>query len=526
MNDRAIQPESVQGTQFTTIPAGYHGPSTEIHTDTISGAAWLRKYEHPPCDTPSEYCGIPDYNNTPSVHPEYRTIGQIKTFSVSTATPPVTTYYDKVLVLHTSSAVAPVFYWQTAVDGTTYASPNAIINSNIDIKDWVTHNASGRIAYKSATISLNATDFSNQGVVTTASFRPNIRQENVGNLITQFVALGRHVDLELIYRSHRLPEMSSFPVDVAGWRAAFGDAEAYTVLIAGVGVLPLSGTEVAMLSPNAVSDVAKQGCFVVQRFSQPFPQYKSFNLGNRESTGISTQTGCQCYVEVVLDDGTVTLVTVTVANQPGNATTVLQDVAWSDLTWSFTLFEGLSVGPTGAGSNAVPPYLTVKTITGFEMQPLSGSATSPYMHNSAMVDEAALRIASMNNHARLDSLPAAMNFWGSLGKILLQAAPTVISTVSSLFGKKMSAKSEKTARSTASMLTSKIEQLESKLGKVAINAPAPAKPMIPLSQRFTPKPLNPLAKPFVPRARSRSRSKSRSRSVSKARTSRSRSRRR
>lgn len=465
MNDQAINPNE------TKLPptAAMSIKGAAIHCDTPSGAAWLEKYEHPPRASRPEYCGVPDFNNTPSVHPEYKTIAQIPTFKTAGG---ITTYFDRILVIFTSSAVAPVWYYRISADTGAFEPVQAIINSNINIQDWAAHNTSGRIAYKSTTISLNATEFSDQGVVTVAQFRPSRRFAAVGDVTLRiYDANGFERALKFIQRHcGDIPPRQPKEEDVAYLKRALGDAWHHVVLILAPGTLPQTGTEVAMLSPNATSDVAKNGCFVVQKFTQPFPQFTDFSNANTGSTTTArTVEAVKCYIEITDSTGLLTIFEpVNVSGQPGNSAAPgtpqqLEDVAWFDMSWGFAFFEGLSVGPAGAGAAAVPPYLTVKTITGTELQPLVGSPLSPFIKNSAMVDETALRIGSMVSHARLDSLPASANFWGSIGKVLLSAAPTVVSTLKSLFGTKETPESKKTTKDTVDRLTKKIQSMESKL---------------------------------------------------------------
>jgi len=460
MNDASLNPNEAK--LPPTAVASIKG--SQLHADTPSGAAWLQKYQHPPCSTSPEYCGIPDYNNTPSVHPEYKTIGQISTFKDGATA----TYFNKIILLYTSSALAPVFYYRVSTAG-AFEGIQSIINSNINPVDWVAHNNSGRISYKSTTVSLNATDFSNQGVVTTAQFRPNKRLTDIGNItMSLFRRFGVERAVNFIrQRCGDIPTRQSKESDVEYLERAGADSWNTVALIIAPGTIPDTSTAVAMLSPNSVSAVAKDGCFVVQKFSQPFPQFVDFDIAS--SPEIATPVvikACPCYIEITDSTGLLlALEPIGVVGQPGNAGTQLLDVAWFDMTWGVSVFEGLSVGPSGAGPSVVPPYLTVKCITGVELQPLIGSELIPFVKNSAVVDETALRIGSMISHSRLDALPAAANFWGSIGKVLLSAAPTIISTLTSLFGKKQSSESRAITDQTVKSLTAKIDSMQSKLSK-------------------------------------------------------------
>jgi hypothetical protein len=444
-NDVSINPEVVNDRQVTTIQR------TPVHVDTPSGAAWVRKYLHPPCATPDDYAGYPDTNNSPSTDAEYKGLNDIQTFTTSAGADPITLYYNKVLLLHTSSAIAPVIPFRVTTDGVINQIPTDILlNRNINVADMVAQNASGRISYKSTTSWLNATGFNNQGNVTTAQFRPNIAQWSVTdtlncadklsfrNRVHVYRALASFYDsknedddFEVLDDDDPAPRGAE--AIIAGYRKRLTFAVDNMVQVLQVGQVPTDPSQILMMSPNAVAASAKEGSFVVQRFSQPDIMYKDFAQNGVKNGGVYAPIGMPCFIYSP-STGAGTLNAISIANQPGNATKILADLPWFDFMWGWTLYEGLSVQPSGTA--VTPPYISVKTITGFEFQPLPDSMLSPFIRNSAVYDLSAIRMATMANHAIADSLPASANFWGTVGKLLLQAAPSIVNTIVSLFGEK------------------------------------------------------------------------------------------
>lgn len=495
-NDSLINPEVRDGQEVTKIPG-----KSIIQTDTPAGAAWVEKYLHPPKATRDDYCGYPDTNNSPSTDAEYKGLVDIPTTSGSGIT---AINYNKVLLLHTSSVIAPVITFKVeASTGVISQLPTDVVfNRNINVKDMVNQNSSGRMTYKSTTSWLNATGFNNQGNVTSAAFRPNIAMFRAGDLfkwfdlqapiksmslyrgLANFFSLSvddkkitkvinklesfrnnapNNEGYEVIYES-RADDIDDIKSFITSCKKKFETSTAIDnfVQILQLGQIPTDPSQILMMSPNAVADKAVEGSFVVQKFKQPVIEYKDF-AANGITPGVSSPVGMPVYILQLASPTTGTIEPINVIAQPGNSTAILADLPWFDFMCTWTLYEGLSVTTGDTPSIVTPPYISIKTIVGFEFQPLPDSMLSPFIRNSALYDFNALRMASTINHASADSLPAKMNFWGSLGKILLKAAPTVIDTISNIFGKERSADSKKLTNDTVASLTKKIQSMESKL---------------------------------------------------------------
>lgn len=494
LNDLNLTPNDTHtGTAIMSVKSSTG--NVTCHCDTEAGSAFVEKYLHPPRPTRSEYAGIPDKNTTPSAFAEYKMIQQIQTYKVAT---PDTIYYPNVLFIYTSSAIAPIITipFKLLSDGTFSADEfTASVNPNINVQDMIRQNASGRLEYKSTTISLNATAFNNQGVVTTSQFRPNISIYRAGDLIENHYHEMHDAEkmIETLYKFYNIKYVPPTKIDPQTHHLQhLGVAVDNYIQILSPGTLPSVSTPIAMMSPNSTSVLATEGSFVVQKFDIDSIPYKSFANSKDAGSAPGTYAGMPCYIRFQNPSvETFALYPIRVVGQPGNATEILTDLPWFDFNWGYSLYEGMSIG---FQNGSTPPYLTVKAITGFAFQPLPNSALSPFIRESAMYDQEAIRFISMTNHAMPDSLPAKMNFWGSLGKILLSSAPQIIETISNIFGKKRTNDERKTTKSTVDALTAKISQLQSRLSAPMprqSNANAPNRRMY--TNRRTTRPTNQLA---------------------------------
>jgi len=476
---------------------------TEIQANTATGAAWVRKYEHPPAGTPADYAGIPDINNSPSVRTEYRAVQNVQTYdTVGT----VTTNYNKVLFLQLPSMTVPTFAFKYNTSGVrAQLAADVVHNQGIATRQHLANFGSGRIAYKSCTYSLNATDFNNQGIVTVAQFRPNISSYNYASFaeyVRGRMSKARADTFLASLKKSARADTDDF-VDVSSDK--LGDATGNSYLVITIGKVPVNSTDVAQLSPNATVNPAKEGAFVVQRFSQPVVEYRDYAFAAQSVSKPAPIVGSGVLLEYIDAAGVVTFATISDTYYPSN--TVLEDIALFDFTCAWVHFEGLSVQPASTTATTVtPPYITVKAITGVEAQALPGSMFTPFMENSAVYDSRALEFASMVTHARQDSLPARFNFWGALGSALLQAAPSIISTVKGLFGKKESDKEKQVTRAEVDKLAgmlkkSRVANAPSKKAKRRTkSAPPPNQSqMAPKAQRSRPRNAQPRAPAPKPR---------------------------
>lgn len=448
-----------------------------VHADTPSGAAWARKYEHPPAPTGSEYCGIPDINNSPSYRTEYRAVANTQTYTTFDTT---TINYNKVLFLQTAFAEVPAIPFKYDTAGLEVQLPQEVIhNPSIDTRQFIQNSGAARLAYKSGTYDLNANDFNNQGTCTVAKFRPNV--STYSNTLEFLAYVKRRASKQLEKIAKQLKAHSKGH----GTDDAAGDG----IIVINIGSIPVTSTDVAQLSPNSTVVPAKQGAFVVQQFSQPTTPYVSTAIGSVAVPPASGPAfGRVVYLQVndPSTPGDVMLIQINDDFYASTGNTALEIIACFDMCFAWILFEGLSVQPaTSSAVTVTPPYITSKHITGLEADAYVNSVLLPFKKNCAVVDEKALRFAAMAMHSKADSLPAKFNSWGAIGSALLSAAPSIISTITNLFSKEKKGEAvpppeqkivreDNAINATMNAMLKRIERMDQKINATLGTAPIPA----------------------------------------------------
>jgi len=492
-NDASIDAASTVNT-ITTV----HNVPLQAHTP--AGAAWCRKYLHPPAPTPADYAGVPDINNSPSVRTEYRAVQDIQTYIVGGGG--VVTNFNKVVFLQMPSCTIPTIPFKYSTAGVLTQQPEDVVhNQGIDAVSQLQNFSSGRLSYKSVTYTLNSTDFNNQGVVSVAQFRPNVLTFTGDATLLEYMTkkCGRSKALEQLgmIRS-KFPSDDDFITVSTERKNKRVEAPSETAvnfyIVLTVGKIPVNSTDVAQMSPNATVGPAKEGAFVVQNFSQPINRYVDYSIAYHASTlptnaAVQPQSVC---LEIINSDGTYSFMALTDGYNPLGA--FMPDVALFDFTCAWVHFEGLSVLPAGSPTTTTPPYITVKAITGYEAQAMPNSVFTPFMANSAIPDSLAIDFAGMTSHARLDSLPARYNTFGAIASSLLAAAPSIISTLKGVFGKKETKEESARTKSTIAGLAAKLEAMRTAISqkRAPVRAPARVKPRVAPQIRRTP--------PVAPRA--------------------------
>jgi len=317
-----------------------------------------------------------------------------------------------------------------------YYRNGLIINDNINVKDMVDTYSSWRMTYKSQTTSLNATNFNNQGVVTSCQFRPNVSRISLAALIERS---GRSEEvIKAIYHAYEGRSETSVSLKEMVKKLSDGSALQDTTQLVDLGVIPATATQVEMISPMAASTTAKEGAFMINSFSQPIAEYKSVTY-----SGVKSETPVipPCFYFFKTNAGAYGYKPFTQPDIiPGSIGEVVQDITWSDMTWGWIMYSGLTEAAVTSGVGY--PYITIKPITGAELQPKPGSVVAPYSHASAMPDQKAIEIAALSAYGRMDALPARYNFLGSIFPLMLKAAPAVIGALVNAFGTKTTVKKD------------------------------------------------------------------------------------
>jgi len=489
INDPQIQTDQPNNDPRTIVKL----QKVECRADTPSGAAWCRKYEHPPAATPSDYAGIPDANNSPSVRTEYRSVQDVQTYQSGSTV----TNFNKVLFLQLPSAIVPALAFKYDTSGARSQLPEDVIhNSSIGARQHLQSYSSGRLAYKSCTYTLNATDFNNQGTVSVAQFRPNVARYTY-QLLSAYLKSRMHPKkfetlIRKISAPSKIKEEDEDDLEIISRVTLKDNVKSATVgnsfLVLKVGKIPVNSTDVAQLSPNADVRPAREGAFVVQRLSQPTTPYHDYVLDNTTlptypPTPFAT-IASQVLLEVEdpLNPTQYEYILLNDNYYASTGNTVYEDVDFFDMTCAWVHFEGLSVQPASTTATTVtPPYITVKSITGLEAQALPGSQFTVFQENCAMPDRQALDFAALTAHGRLDALPAKFNFWGALASGLLAAAPGIVSTLKSVFGKKETKEEADRTRATVNNLKKMVDKsISANKNTRKVRTPRTPKPKKPL----------------------------------------------
>jgi len=167
---------------------------TPIRAQTAAGADYVSKVCHPPTTIPSGYGGTPDASMPNFVPIEVKCESNIpvtyQTGISNTVSPFIETRFPadgRILLVGPSGGYVAnyVFYWTgqgwlsagrqlpplaPRIDNNTPATTC----SGYNFANFHSDISSFRTVYKSSTFYLNATDFNNQGTVTTAKFKPDI----------------------------------------------------------------------------------------------------------------------------------------------------------------------------------------------------------------------------------------------------------------------------------------------------------------------------------------------------------------
>jgi len=455
-----------------------------IKAGTAAGACYVNKVTHPPSPMTGEYLGRPDCSQPNAVLMELKcevNMPPIISFPVS-ASAIGTANPSSMLFLQTSGAVVSnyVFHWlasptlsvagwvqpvnQVAIASTqptvTQVATQSTNLSGYNFNNWAQDVGSFRQTYKSSTYYLNATDFNNQGTVTTAKFKPDIVQGQ--NLLSYLSTLSgdSHKSLSQAIRvsmgtynagrreGEKIRYTDDFElVDPKAPSAVFGyqfvDFGTNTAFSGGTlpfsntlyynTALPVSASQLMTLSPKAATRPAKEGSFVVQQQEDEVMTWNSvYNAG---PVVASSPAGLiLSFLRFIGSSGVTTFVPL-FSSEPGlTVSPSSAEVQWGSLDWSMTLFEGLTV-PTVTGITLTSvPYVTVKSILGLEVQPKPTSSLVTFQRTLPLPDPDAIRMAVGIMHARPDSLPASANDLASIASTALKFIPTAVSWLKDLFG--------------------------------------------------------------------------------------------
>jgi hypothetical protein len=299
---------------------------------------------------------------------------------------------------------------------------------------------------------LNATEFSDQGTVTSAKFTPSlIGTYNLASLMEEapneksknnlLKALDKtRAALVDGYEVLTAPKEYPFDAPIQIWDISAPVGSTVTtvpnsaVMVASNGVFPNTSSDVMVISSKGTMRMAKEGAFVVQQGTNPTNQWNT--VPNTSPLQATQPTGLIVSYARILSNGVWTFIPLYTnpnSAQSNTSSPLTAETPWSDRDWVFTLFEGLSNAAPGS-ANVFPPYITYKGFTGLEIQVEPNSSLLPFQRLLPMPDPTALEIVAGVFHDRPDSLPAAANDLGTIAKTVLTFLPTAVGWLKDLFG--------------------------------------------------------------------------------------------
>jgi len=483
----------------------------DIMARTPAGAAYVQKVTHPPTTIPQEYLGIPDSSAPNVVCMEVKgetNVAPIFTYATSSSATTTVNPSSMLFLSPSGGYVASYVFMQVPTTNgpgwsqpiswpstanhpvVTNTTPPAVLNAGYNFSNWVSDVAMFRSSYKSETFYLNATDFNNQGTITTAKFKPNIlRAQTVLTLFqthskcagsmhsfTRAINLAIDPNMETFYvaKNELVGPVADYAVQVfecnggtsANLRIPYsGTANEYSALYQ---FLPSSATDLLNLSSKSKTNPAVDGAFVVHQPVDPTSTWDVTTSLPDYSSGSSSIAAPVLSLIRAYNAGTgyqyFPLFTST-SGQGGNSANVAAvDTPWNNLDWSITILEGLTIPSSTGTTLSSVPYVTVKSYSGFEIQPQFGSSLRPFARLLPLPDRDAMDIATCIFHSRPDALPASANDLGTIAATLFKFTPMIIDGIKSMFGaynknKKQQAKERPAEKQAVASIVRKISKV-------------------------------------------------------------------
>jgi len=510
----------------------------EIRCKTVYGANYVKKVTHPPADarfegTPSKASpnvAIFEIISETNVPVTFQTHVQGKDPIISDINAPAMLFLTP-----SGGKVGSYVFYRTANNTwaqqswlnapPTIPEPKGLCAVRNDAYDWYNSYAkdfaSCRQAYKSTTFYLNATKNNNQGIVTTAKFKPSIintarKLNETFNLDTSMMSkftLGQLIDcLKSNGHKHSVNQLQRVHTDLSnkfknmnieedGYQvlgksekninATINDLEVQMFNLGTIpggtystptydysqwlsNVLPNDATQLLNLSKKAASRMAVDGAFVVQADSDDVNLFMSAPNGHPQDGDSTSTTKFGLVVTFICwyDPDKPIMNFVPLYDTPVKTSTEtfkFCDIPWNMSDWSWTLFDGLSTSNAEAWGL---PYITVKTVTGWEAQPRVKSFPALVQRLLPLPDPDALEMAAGIHLQRPDSLPASANDLGTVAATVLQFLPTAVGWLKDLFGSKP--KQEQAMQRANQFIQPKKQRDSRKIGSNTVNKIAKA----------------------------------------------------
>jgi len=410
-----------------------------------SGKQWLIKYLHPPAILSAAYEGYPDTSNTPLIKCEWRLNTEIDPFLDN----PQGTF--DCIYLDSPGLFYPHFRFTSPNAVLPTRIESLVLNDQVNKSDITLGFSRQRLAYRSTTYYLDSNAFNSQGRVYSCQYNPSQFELDVTTFTRllmeiydeEIFTMNADESIELNWNSDKTVLVLNFYkmcVAVYGEPAEVSELIFYEQLhhhprlqkyrhhlkmyksstiqdkidlledsyeddrvgaitftatklqIADIGDIISSPTSITQASPKSYTDAAIEGSFHVHHINQPFNEWKSnepayYNGGNVAQDSLLI---C-CYIQSYVNTNGVRRIVID-AFRYGTPTLAdpkyCADVRWSDFSWQYTAFTGLS--QTNVAGN---PRIAVKIMQGFEFNPAINSifntfAVSPPTYDPEALDSA------------------------------------------------------------------------------------------------------------------------------------------
>jgi len=394
--------------------------------DTVAGRNWATQALHP-CGAGYIADGLPDTQCASVATPAYRSESQIGfDTTMFTTAPTGSTLYD-IQIVSIPVPEIDYIYRLRDVKSATFSNWRVVRTPGYDLPTKTTGTnpplngitlltvgySEYRIIGKGHTFELNASAIANQGRVISGQFNGIAAQSAVtaamtaNTVATTPVALGKASVAVIEETSIRVPATPQFLV---------------------------------MNCPNVYQEEAKQGAYVVVKFTAPLKGFQfaqcrepdfTANVGNETEDGTTAST---FYPSTAL--------TITATDLPGTDPSTNDVVFTDDSSWngrytattggftypvsgpfwhpyisrpdgvmtSVTFFQGLIVGD-GTTPGAT---VRVKTRLNLECQTFGGPAVGPFIHPSPIYDDVAITQVAKISQCAPDAYPASYNGFGDV----------------------------------------------------------------------------------------------------------------
>jgi len=431
-----------------------------IKAPTSAGAAYVKKATHPPSILPMEYQGVPDGSQANVVLMEVK--GETNFAPIllrgDGAKTMITTNPSKMLFLTLPGAKVSVYCFMPTITGgvpgwvqpvTGQASgsvlakaqttPPALTTSGYQWANFQQDVGRHRVTYKSNTFYLNATDFNNQGTVTTAKFKPNFATVGLSTLKThthlaESHPFGKVEGLKLIELALKAGVSGPFAAQFLDMGICPSGGIVYQSTDSDPAieyVLPATPSDVLTLSPKAVTQPAKEGSFVVY---QPVESVQPWATTTIAQEGQGVNGPLLSFIRFRESPSSEGQYMPLISELGGSSSSLASETPWNNLDASWVMFDGLTVPNQVTTVLSGVPYITVKGYAGMEIDPQTNGSLRPFSRLLPMPDRVALDMAFGIFYERPDGLPASANDLASIASTIMGFLPKAGAWLKDMFG--------------------------------------------------------------------------------------------